>query len=195
MSENLTHTYEGLFLFPQSAGSDLGAAAEHVQELLAKSGAEILSFSKWEERRLAYEIKGNKRGIFFMSYFKVAADKMAALDRAFGLSEELLRFLITRADHIGEEELESAEGREALKEEIATRALQAETGVTDAGVHATTRTDRETAAVEVEQADDNNAPAHDAEAPPAEEPVAEAPAAEASAAEGDTDEAVATTDA
>ena len=30
MSENTIHTYEGLFLFPQSAGANLGEAAEHV---------------------------------------------------------------------------------------------------------------------------------------------------------------------
>lgn len=180
MSENLTHTYEGLFLFPQSAGTDLGAAAEHVQELLTKSGANIVSFSKWEERRLAYEIKGNKRGVYFLSYFTIPANQMADLDRACGLSEELLRFLITRADQIDAMEVESTEGREALKEEIATRALQAETGTTDVGVRATTRSDRETAETATEAASE-------------EAPAQEAPATEV-AAEDDADEAVATTD-
>jgi small subunit ribosomal protein S6 len=190
MSENQTHLYEGLFLFPQSAGTDLGAAAEHIQQLLAKCNAEVISFSKWEERRLAYEIKGNKRGVFFLSYFKVAADQMGALDRTFGLSEDLLRFLITRADHMQVEELEAAEGRDALKEEIATRALQAETGTTDTGVRATTRADRE--ATQATTATEAPAEAAPAEAAPAES-APEAP--EASDAKGDTDEAVATTDA
>ena len=69
MSENTINVYEGLFLFPQAAGSNLGEAADHVQDLLSKSGAEVLSFSKWEERRLAYEIKGHKRGVFFLGGF------------------------------------------------------------------------------------------------------------------------------
>ncbi len=189
MSENLTHTYEGLFLLPQSAGTDLGAASEHVQELLTKNGAEIVSFSKWEERRLAYEIKGNKRGVYFLSYFSIAADQMAALDRACGLSETLLRFLITRADQIDAMEMESTEGRDSLKEEIAQRALQAETGTTDAGIRATTRSDREIAETATQEADE--APSPDA---PAQAIAPEAPAQEVPA-EGDADEAVATTDA
>ena len=42
MSENATHTYEGLFLFPQSAGADLGGAdagEKAVPEAIDKGGA------------------------------------------------------------------------------------------------------------------------------------------------------------
>ena len=60
MTTTLTNNYEGLFLLPQSAGSDLGGATELVKGLLDKVGAEIISFKKWDERRLAYELKGNK---------------------------------------------------------------------------------------------------------------------------------------
>ncbi len=81
MTETLTteriHTYEGFFLFPQAAATDLQAAVEHVKELLARIDAEIISFSKWDERRLAYEIKGNKRGIYFLTYFKAGASTIA----------------------------------------------------------------------------------------------------------------------
>ena len=43
-----------------------------------KVGAEIISFKKWDERRLAYEIKGNKRGLYFLCYFNLPA---AEVDR------------------------------------------------------------------------------------------------------------------
>ena len=69
MTTTTTNTYEGLFLLPQSAGSDLGTAADLVKSLLEKVGAEIIAFRKWDERRLAYEIKGNKRGLYFLCYF------------------------------------------------------------------------------------------------------------------------------
>lgn len=181
MSENTINTYEGLFLFPQSAGANLGEAADHVQDLLGKVDAEILSFKKWEERRLAYEIKGNKRGVFFLCYFKLAGDQMAALDRHCLLSEELLRFMLTRADQVNAELIETSEGREALKEEIAVRAQQAQEGAAEAGVRATTKADRdaeEDAAAEddatVETDEAAEAPASDADA--AADTEAEAPA-------------------
>ena len=202
MSENTIHTYEGLFLFSQSAGANLGEAAEHVQGLLGKVDAEILSFGKWDERRLAYEIKGNKRGIFFLSYFKVAGDQMATLERQCLLSEDLLRFMLTRADQVDLELIETSEGREALQAEIAQRAKQAEEGTAEVGVRATTKAQREapeTAPSATAEAADStpkaDAPAEDA--PAAEAPATdEAPAAEAPSEDATESEAAeATTEA
>jgi ribosomal protein S6 len=94
--QDRTYTYEGLFLFPQSAVADLQGAADHVLELLNRAGAEIISFKKWDERRLAYEVEGNK----------------------------MLRSLITRADHVLPEIMQAAEGRQQLADEIKLRATQ-----------------------------------------------------------------------
>lgn len=180
MSENTIHTYEGLFLFSQSAGSNLGEAAEHVQGLLSKVDAEILSFGKWDERRLAYEIKGNKRGIYFLSYFKLAADQMVVLERQCLLSEDLLRFILTRADQVDLELIETSEGREALQAEISQRAKQAEEGTAEVGVRATTKTQREAG----ETSNDAPASASPAEESPAEAtPEKAAPAVEESTTE------------
>lgn len=118
------YTYQGLFLFPQSAVSDLQAASDHVLEILHRANAEIISFKKWDERRLAYEVKGNKRGLYFMTYFKAHANKLAGLERDCNLSERLLRAMITRADHITPELIQANEGRSQLADEIKLRASQ-----------------------------------------------------------------------
>jgi len=122
--QDRTYTYEGMFLFPQAAVADLQAAADHVLELLHRAGAEIISFKKWEERRLAYEIKGNKRGLYFLAYFKAKGSKMAVLERDCNLSEKMLRAMILRADHILPELMEANEGRQQLADEIKLRATQ-----------------------------------------------------------------------
>ena len=118
------YSYEGLFLFPQAAVSDLKGAADHVEELLHRAGAEVISFKKWDERRLAYEIKSNKRGLYFLAYFKCKASKMAHLERDCNLSEKLLRAMITRADPIPMEVMQASEGRQQLSDEIKLRATQ-----------------------------------------------------------------------
>ncbi len=124
MSTTTTHIYEGLFLLPQSAGTDLGASAELIKSILAKVGAEIISFRKWDERRLAYEIKGNKRGLYFLCYFRLAGTEMAALDRQCVLSEGLLRQMFTRADHLTIEEMQASDGQQELADEIKLRSEQ-----------------------------------------------------------------------
>ena len=136
------NNYEGLFLLPQSAGSDLGGAAELVRGLLDKVGAEIISFKKWDERRLAYEIKGNKRGLYFLCYFKLAGGEVSALERQCLLSEGMLRHMITRADHLTMEQMQAADAQQELADEIKLRAEQTQ----DRASAATSIIDREEAA-------------------------------------------------
>jgi small subunit ribosomal protein S6 len=124
MSETRTNAYEGMFLFPQTVAADLQSAADHVLEILSKGGAEVVSLCKWDERRLAYDIKGNKRGVYFLTYFKCDAQKLASIERDARLSEKLLRSMITRADHMTAEQMAAMEGRQQLADEIALRKTQ-----------------------------------------------------------------------
>ncbi len=124
MPQERTQTYEGLFLFPQAATADLQGAMDHILEILNRAGAEVISLKKWDERRLAYEISGNKRGVYFLVYFKAKTSKLAQIERDCNLSELLLRSMITRADHITPETMAAAEGRQQLADEIRLRATQ-----------------------------------------------------------------------
>ena len=127
MSDNTKRMYEGMFLFPQNTISDLQAATDHVMALLKRADAEVVSFKKWDDRRLAYEIKGNKRGVYFLTYFHCEPARVADLERSCNLSEQLLRALVIRADHLNTEDIEAAEGRDALADEIKLRTEQAAT--------------------------------------------------------------------
>lgn len=121
MSDTQTNIYEGLFLFPQAAATNLQAAVDHMTELLTRAEAEVLSLKKWDERRLAYEIKGNKRGIYFLTYFRVDPSRLVGLERDCNLSEQLLRAMVLRAEHIPTEVIEATEGREQIEDEIRLR--------------------------------------------------------------------------
>jgi len=121
MADEQKRIYEGLFLFPQTVTANLQGAVDHIQELLKRADAEVVSLSKWDERRLAYEIKGNKRGVYFLAYFHAPASKLAAFERDCNLSEQILRAMVTRADHVPEETVRAADGRAKLADEISLR--------------------------------------------------------------------------
>lgn len=107
MPESSLPLYEGLFLMNQQAfAGDLTAALDRVRDLLGKAGAEIVSLRKWDERKLAYPIQGQKRGLFLLTLFRVAGDQIARIERDCYLSDDVLRVLITRADHMGETEIQ-----------------------------------------------------------------------------------------
>ncbi|MGA1393153.1 MAG: 30S ribosomal protein S6 [Phycisphaerales bacterium] len=120
-----TRLYEGMFLFPQSAAADLGGAVEHVREILARGGAEIVSLVKWDERRLAYDIAGNKRGLYLLAYFRAPVNALARIERDCNLSEKLLRSLVLKAEHMLPEHMQNEEGQKRLADEIALRGERA----------------------------------------------------------------------
>ncbi len=125
MTEQRINAYEGLFLFPQAVGGDLQGPVDLITEILAKSDAQVISLCKWDERRLAYEIKGNKRGVYFLAYFRAARTSLVAIERYCNLSEPILRSMMTRVDHLTQEQMESADGTTEIADEIKLRAEQA----------------------------------------------------------------------
>lgn len=124
MEERIS-AYEGLFLFPQTQTADLQAAADLLRAILDKAGAELISLQKWDERRLAYEIAGNKRGVYFLVYFMARHDAFRGIERSCNLSERILRFLIVRADQLTREQMEAFDRTAELADEIKLRAERA----------------------------------------------------------------------
>ena len=115
MAEAQARLYEGFFLMSQSGlAGDLSAGLEHVQQLIERRGGEVVSLRKWDERRLAYEIEGQRRGTYLLSLFRAEPAQIASMERDCNLSELVVRVMFTRADHLGEteinEELKAAEG-------------------------------------------------------------------------------------
>jgi small subunit ribosomal protein S6 len=124
VTEDHINAYEGLFLFPQAQAGNLQSAVDHLTDILSRAKAEVIALRRWEERRLAYEIKGNKRGVYFLVYFRAPGTALAGIERACNLSELLLRSMIIRADHLTQEQMEAADGTAELADEIKLRAAE-----------------------------------------------------------------------
>jgi small subunit ribosomal protein S6 len=109
MAETRIDLYEGLFLLNyQHSSADLGACMDFLKEVFNRAEAEVLVLRRWDDRKLAYEIKGQKRGVYVIAYFKSRRSQIANIERDCNLSEQVVRTLIIRADHLGEVELELA---------------------------------------------------------------------------------------
>jgi len=97
-------TYEAMFLL-DADNSDFESASAPVREVLARAEAEVLSIKPWDDRRLAYEIKGRKRGLYVLAYFKADPGKMHDMQHDIQLSDRLLRAMILSADHVSDEQI------------------------------------------------------------------------------------------
>ena len=104
MSET-NYLYEGLFLMGQSAGADLAGTLDHIKGLLDRAKAEVVALQKWDERKLAYPIGNMKRGLYVQALFRVEGKQLVKLERDCNLSEQVVRVMFTRGDHLGETEI------------------------------------------------------------------------------------------
>ena len=61
-------------------------------------GGTMLASRLWEERRLAYPIKGHRKGTYWLTYFRLDGKQLDELTRRFQLNEGILRSLMLKID-------------------------------------------------------------------------------------------------
>ena len=98
--------YEAMFVFDPTFGNSYEKCETEIRRLLERARGEMIRCGKWDERRLAYRIKGRKRGVYVLAYFKAPPDGIAGLEHDAKLSEDILRLLVVRADHMTREAME-----------------------------------------------------------------------------------------
>ena len=98
--------YEAMFLFDSGFAGDFKNVEDEVRRLMDRAEAEIVVCRKWDERRLAYEVNGRKRGVYVLVYFLAETEKLAGIERDVQISDPVLRVLIVRADEVTRERME-----------------------------------------------------------------------------------------
>ena len=102
--------YEGMFLLDnQVVRTDWPSAKAVVTDTLAKHGAKVLTARRWDERKLAYTIKGRRRATYLLTFFEVGGDGVNEMRRDLELDERVLRYLILGAEALPEGELEKSQ--------------------------------------------------------------------------------------
>jgi small subunit ribosomal protein S6 len=100
--------YEGMFLFDPAVAVEWSNVEAEVNRLIGRADGQLVACKRWDERRLAYEIRGRKRACYVLTYFRAPGDRIAALERDVQLSENILRCLVLRVDHLTDEEMKAA---------------------------------------------------------------------------------------
>ncbi len=106
MTNQSKNVYEAMFLVDSAiASANWEAITEAISTVMERGETEVISLRKWDERRLAYDIAGRKRGTYILCYFKADPEKIVGIERDVKLNEFLLRVLILRVDHMSKEDM------------------------------------------------------------------------------------------
>lgn len=91
--------YEGMFILdPTKYARDPAGSAQQVADLITANGGTMLAARLWDERKLAYPIKGHKKGIYWLTYFRMEGPNLATLERQCEISDDIIRKLVLRVD-------------------------------------------------------------------------------------------------
>lgn len=96
MADN-TAVYEGLFILDSNKfARDRDSLAREVEGLVEAIDGEILVSRLWEERRLAFPIKGQRKGAYWLMYFRAPTLRLKELNRACEINDSVLRQLCVK---------------------------------------------------------------------------------------------------
>lgn len=94
------NVYECMFLLDANkVGSDLDGVVKVLHTMLEKHQAEILVSRHWDERRLSYPVEGQKKGLYYLTYFRMEGRNVVEIERDCHLNETILRWLVIKLDH------------------------------------------------------------------------------------------------
>jgi small subunit ribosomal protein S6 len=88
------NVYEGLFIFDSTRyGRDQDGVPGRVTEIVEKLGGEMLVSRLWDERRLAFAIKGQRKGAYWLTYFRLESTKLVEVKQWCAINDDILRVM------------------------------------------------------------------------------------------------------
>ena len=97
---------------------DLEKAENRVKKIIADNGGKITKTDNWGKRKLAYSIKKQDFAVYVFYTVEIPAENVAKVEQTFNITDEVIRFLITRPD------LKAQAKAEAQREEKAKKAAE-----------------------------------------------------------------------
>ena len=91
--------YETMYILRPDLGEEqVEQAVSKYQNLIQEQGATEIEIQNRGKRRLAYEIKKQRDGIFVQMNYQAPGSVIAPLERAMRLSEEVIRYLTIKQE-------------------------------------------------------------------------------------------------
>jgi len=92
-------TYELVYIVTPEATEELIASIhEQVEQTTQRMGGSLSKTENWGRRKLAYEIKRQKEGVYVLEVIEGTGELMKELDRRLKVVDQVIRHLVVRVD-------------------------------------------------------------------------------------------------
>lgn len=116
--------YEVAVLYHPDLEIDLEKASKRVEKIFADNGGKIVNTDNWGKRKLAYPIKKNEHAVYVFYTVEFPGANVQKVESTLNITDEVIRFLITRPDLKAIAKAEVAKAEKAKK--IAERGERAD---------------------------------------------------------------------
>lgn len=124
--------YEVMVIFRPDAGEEgVIKNVKDLKDLIGEAGGDVFYEDNWGSREMAYKIKGQEVGYYYVINFNLLPNKLKKIEKHLKLEKEVLRHMILRVPEKYEvKSLQSytEEDAKAVKEEQAARAAKTKPG-------------------------------------------------------------------
>lgn len=117
--------YEIAILYDPDLEIDLDKATTRVEKIFTDNGGKIANVDKWGKRKLAYPIKNHETAVYVFYTVDMPGEGVAKVESTLNITDEVIRFLVTKPD------LKAIAKAEAAKAEKAKKAAERGDGEDD----------------------------------------------------------------
>ncbi len=107
--------YEIAVLFDPDLEVDLDKATSRLEKIVADNGGKIVATDNWGKRKLAYEIKKHDSAIYVFYTVDLPPENVRKVESTLNITDEVIRFLITKPDLKAIAKAEAAKAEKARK--------------------------------------------------------------------------------
>lgn len=89
--------YENIVIFDAAlADEEVEAAITKIKELIAGQGGEVLKVNIWDRKKLAYEIKKHKKGLYVLLFYKTPPATIKKIEEFYKVFDAVLKYIIIK---------------------------------------------------------------------------------------------------
>jgi small subunit ribosomal protein S6 len=86
--------YESLFIIrPSVSDEETNALIEKMKGVAERTGAQFIKSENWGRKKLAYEVRRERKGTYVYFYFKAPNNTVGELEHAYRLEDNIIKFL------------------------------------------------------------------------------------------------------
>ena len=108
--------YELTVLIHPDLEADLDKALDKVKSLITDNGGEIIKEDNWGKKKLAYQIRREDFAVYVYMEVNLPADAPLKISNTLNITDEVLRYLLVKAEDKKRQALAEQKEREAKSE-------------------------------------------------------------------------------